>query len=118
MFDPMGTLVAADLTDVRDLANWDSVKALLTQALDVGGMTVIGDWGHAFEPHGHTWVWILAESHMAVHTYPEHDYMALDVFTCGKEGDPLAVVNMVARLLSATVSVSSIDRGIHKHAPA
>lgn len=46
---------------------------------------------HRFAGGGVTGFLLLAESHIALHSYPEHGYLALDLFSCGN-GDPLAAV--------------------------
>jgi S-adenosylmethionine decarboxylase len=47
------------------------------------GAHVINRVSHGFEPTGVSAVLLLAESHLTVHTWPEHAYVAVDVFTCG-----------------------------------
>lgn len=44
--------------------------------------TIVGEAKYKFEPYGLTITLLLAESHIAVHTWPEHGYVALDLFTC------------------------------------
>lgn len=51
------------------------------------GFTIVGQTEHAFTPHGLTFVILLAESHISVHTYPEDNYADIDCFTCGNQ-DP------------------------------
>lgn len=48
-----------------------------------GGATVVKSMIHEFSPHGLSGVVVISESHIAVHTWPELDYVALDIFTCG-----------------------------------
>ncbi len=49
-------------------------------------MLVVGQRFHQFEPAGVTGVVLLAESHVAVHTWPEHRYVTLDVYVCNHTG--------------------------------
>jgi S-adenosylmethionine decarboxylase proenzyme len=44
---------------------------------------------HKFPIQGITGVILLAESHIAIHTWPEYDYMAVDIFSCGKQTKPI-----------------------------
>ncbi len=46
-------------------------------------LTLLQLTSHQFEPHGVTAVGLLSESHFSVHTWPEHGYVAIDIFTCG-----------------------------------
>jgi len=50
-------------------------------------LTVIKKSSHDFEPHGQTIVFILGESHFSLHTYPEHNYVTLDVYICSMAVD-------------------------------
>ena len=55
---------------------------------------------------------LLAESHMAVHTYPEKNFIALDIFTCGNEGEPYSVVDYFREKLDVvSYSINIIPRG-------
>ena len=45
---------------------------------------------HRFQPHGLTALGLLAESHISLHTWPEHQCVMIDLFTCGQQCDPAA----------------------------
>lgn len=63
-------------------------------------------------PAGVTGFVLLAESHIALHTYPEHSFAGVDVFTCGVAGDPQAVLRMFQeRLAPARVRAIEHARG-------
>ena len=70
-----------------------SERILLASARAMGA-TVIEARFHAFAPHGVSGVVVIAESHLTVHTWPEHGYAAVDIFSCG----PLDLVAGVAVL--------------------
>jgi len=71
----------------------------MTIAAKEAGATVLGRHMHYFgEESGVTGVVILAESHISVHTWPEHNYAAFDVFVCG-EADPKLAIAALKRLL-------------------
>ena len=85
------------------LSVWPGDTAVLEhcdKAIAESGMTVICSTVKRFDPHGVTAVWILAESHFSVHTYPEHGYLSADCYTCGTEGDPAAAMDALRRSLS------------------
>ncbi len=75
------------------------------------GLTVLKYQTHRFSPHGMTMVILLAESHAALHTYPERGQLYVDVFTCGKQ-DPADVVTGFASLLpeGCILSSQSVER--------
>jgi S-adenosylmethionine decarboxylase len=65
------------------LADPEVVSAAMRRAIERAGLTLLDQTVHAFAPHGVTGVALLAESHLAVHTWPEHGYAAVDLFSCG-----------------------------------
>lgn len=60
----------------------ESERILLAAAAAMGATVISYDF-HAFSPHGVSGVVVIAESHLTVHTWPEHGYAAVDVFSCG-----------------------------------
>jgi len=61
-------------------------KAMQEAALKAGA-TIVESVFHRFLPHGVSGVVVISESHLAIHTWPEHGYAAIDFFTCGEEID-------------------------------
>ena len=47
----------------------------------MGRATIVRDVFHQFSPHGISGVVVIAESHLAIHTWPEHGYAAVDLFS-------------------------------------
>ncbi len=88
-------------------------NALLTAARE-SGATIISSSFHEFEPQGVSGVVIIAESHFTVHAWPEHDYAAVDIFTCGDNINlEVAVGSMKTSFDAENVVVSSDqNRGI------
>jgi S-adenosylmethionine decarboxylase len=70
-----------------------------TDALQQSGHTVLSAAEHVFEPQGLTMVWLLAESHCALHTYPEHAAAYVQISSCSKE----KYDNFIAALQGVTV---------------
>ena len=60
-----------------------ALKQLLLEAVRRGQGTIVTDVFHTFNPHGVSGVIVIAESHVAIHTWPEHGYAAVDIFSCG-----------------------------------
>lgn len=62
----------------------DSVvlKSKLEDFLRKSEFTILGFIDHQFSPQGYTCVWLLSESHLAVHTYPEHDKSYVELTSC------------------------------------
>jgi len=82
----LGTQLLADLYECKPerLGDPEAICNLMLEAARLAGATVIAHSFHRFEPHGVSGVIVLAESHFAIHTWPEHNYAALDLFTCGQ----------------------------------
>ncbi len=76
------------------------IKETLIQAVEAGGATLIDLCVHQFSPHGVTATATLAESHIAIHTWPEYGYFAADLFFCGA-GDPHKAMKTIERNLEA-----------------
>jgi S-adenosylmethionine decarboxylase proenzyme len=64
------------------------IKSLMEQAALFSGATIIDSRFHRFNPYGISGVVIIAESHFAIHTWPEFNYASIDIYTCGTTVDP------------------------------
>ncbi len=89
----------------------DSEQFLLQAAAEMQA-TVVNSNFHAFSPYGVSGVVIIQESHLTIHTWPEHRYAAIDIFTCG----PLQLEKGVAYLQHAFQAERhwqrELDRGL------
>ena len=85
----------------------------LTRACEIAGATIVDRRGHHFSPYGVTAVVVIAESHLAVHTWPEYKYAAVDLFTCGTSVDTWKAFEHVKSSFGATrVELTEMPRGI------
>ena len=100
--------------DSQFLADEQKMEKAFLEAARVSRATVLGSNFHSFEPQGVSGFVIIAESHFSVHTWPEHDYAAVDIFTCGDKIDFKAAVDSLTLSLQAGGSVISslMNRGI------
>ncbi|MBT8374710.1 MAG: adenosylmethionine decarboxylase, partial [Deltaproteobacteria bacterium] len=96
------------------LLDKDEVEKALLKAAKDSGATIVHSSFHNFEPQGVSGVVIIAESHFTIHAWPEHDYAAVDIFTCGDSIDlDTALDSLETSLGSQNVVVSSDqNRGI------
>ena len=89
------------------------LKGVLLKAANEAGATVLGESFHQFNPHGVSGVVIIAESHIFIHTWPEHGYAAIDIFTCGDSVRPeRAAEVLISKLGAKSHSMMEIQRGI------
>lgn len=104
--------------DPAALDDLDGVRGALEQACHDIGATALQVVAHRFAPQGVTATVVIAESHLAIHTWPEHGYAAVDFFTCG-DLDPRPGLPALHRALAARAQrVEEIARGIDAHVQA
>jgi S-adenosylmethionine decarboxylase proenzyme len=88
------------------------LKELLLEAVRRGGGTIVTEVFHTFNPHGVSGVIVIAESHVAIHTWPEHSYAAVDIFSCGTKLDHASIRDWIAAGLGAAdVECRQLMRG-------
>lgn len=98
----------AELLDDHNL-----IRNRLRETTERFGLTLLDIVSNKFEPQGVTAVGLLAESHMSIHTWPEHGYAAIDIFTCGLDQTLKAACRFIAESLEATEStVLRLQRGV------
>lgn len=68
-----------------DLHNLNIIKEKMKNVARLAQLNVIKNDFHVFDKYGLTGFYILSESHLAFHTWPEHKYIAIDLFTCGTQ---------------------------------
>jgi len=79
------------------LKDTKSIQKILNEVVVEAKLTKVGETYHQFEPFGATGVILLAESHISVHTWPERSMVAVDVFTCGSEGDAVLAFDILTK---------------------
>ena len=98
--------------DSKRLNDISFIKETMLAAAKKSGATVLGESFHQFSPQGVSGVIIIAESHLTIHTWPEHGYAGADIFTCGTRVKPeKAAEVIIARLKPRTHSIIKLDRG-------
>lgn len=110
----LGRHILADTHDCDPavLDDEEAIRSCLLEAARRCGATIVSHCFHRFSPHGVSGVVVIAESHLAMHTWPEHDYAALDLFTCGNSLDPdLCLAYVQDALRSQHYSTSYLLRG-------
>jgi S-adenosylmethionine decarboxylase len=89
------------------------IERAITETIAACDATLLDLRVYPFTPIGVTGVAILAESHVMIHTWPEHGYAAVDVFTCGQHTDPSKAVPVLRKYFQPErVQVMEMNRGI------
>jgi len=113
--DALGRHVLAELFGCKAemLNNADAIRDAMVAAARSAGAEVVGEFFHRFSPHGVSGVVVISESHLTIHTWPEHGYAAADVFTCGSRVDPwVACKHLVSALGATTMTATEARRGV------
>ena len=69
--------------DYEKLNDESFLRCSLNRAAKLAKATILNLISNKFEPQGVTAIALLAESHISIHTWPESNYSAVDIFTCG-----------------------------------
>lgn len=95
------------LNDIRQ------VEYHMKEAAIVAGSTIVQSVFHFFNPQGVSGTVVIAESHLAIHTWPEYGYAAIDIFTCGEEVNPWAAYRYLKEALQSQYdTVKAMERGL------
>ncbi len=111
----LGRHVLAELYGCRrDVLNdVKKVQELMVAAAIKAGAEIREVAFHKFSPQGVSGVVVISESHLAVHTWPEYGYAAVDVFTCGERVDPRTAADyLVEGFSAASFTTQEIQRGV------
>ncbi len=81
----------------------ESLRALCLEITKAAGLTIVGDSFYQFEPQGVTGTVLLAESHLAIHTWPEHGFVTVDVYVCNYQSDNSAKAEALFSALKAAL---------------
>jgi len=113
-FNTDGSLISIDLwgSELEVLNDPSFLGHQAQLAAEKANMQVLAISIVPFKPQGLSLALILGESHLTIHTSPEHQYAAIDVFTCGK-GDPMvAAIYLLEVLKPIDFSIKKSERGV------
>ena len=97
--------------DCKKLNDESFLRCSLNRAAKLAKATVLTLISNKFEPQGVTAIALLAESHISIHTWPESNYCAIDIFTCGYNMLPeLASQYLINVLKAEEYSLRIIER--------
>jgi S-adenosylmethionine decarboxylase len=97
--------------DPEKLNDESFLRCTLNRAAKLAKATVLHLISNKFEPQGVTAIALLAESHISIHTWPESNYSAVDIFTCGQNMMPeLASQYLIESLMAEEHSLRLIER--------
>lgn len=96
-----------------DLDDDGFLMGTLERAAEDVGARVVRKVTQRFSPQGVSIILILAETHLSIHTWPEHGYAAVDIFVCGEGKDPGVAWNVIREALKpSSFRVNEITRTV------
>lgn len=107
-----GTHVLAEFYEVTFPA-FDrlALEKVIEEACTVGNAQIIQQETATFTNGGYTLFALLKESHLSIHTYPEHQAIFLDVFTCGKSAPEKIIEALAEYYQPASIELQTVERG-------
>ena len=114
----LGTHLLVDLRECNPeiLKSLEKVRSIMVSAAKDAKATIVDVSFHEFNPFGISGVVVIAESHLTIHTWPEYDYAAVDIFTCGDIIKPeVAASYLIKEFGCKNPSIVEIKRGILSH---
>ncbi len=94
------------------LCDEQQISHYLTEAAHLAGATILQSHFHSFGVHdGVTGVLLLSESHMSIHTWPEHQFAAIDIFMCGAHRIQQALTYLETVFVSESCQWQLYERG-------
>jgi S-adenosylmethionine decarboxylase len=88
-----------DITNTPLLNNVEELKKMLKQICKKYDYSILGELNHTFTPQGCTILYLLSESHLSIHTFPEKKYLAFDLYTCRQYEDDSDYIKIYESLI-------------------
>ena len=118
-FDYAGIHLLAEFWFSRIIEDSKKIERILLGAVKQSRNTPLSIKIHKFSPQGLTGVVLLAESHIAIHAWPEINYIAIDIFTCGKKSSPYKALEYLKKKFQPKrVNILRVKRGIMNPSPS
>ncbi len=107
-----GTHILVDMWGAKNLTDEKEIGEILKKSAINAKATILNSYMHRFEPHGVSGVVVLAESHISIHTWPEEEYCAIDIFMCGGHDPHLAIKVLQDYFIPKKIDIKSYKRGV------
>jgi S-adenosylmethionine decarboxylase proenzyme len=111
---PLGKHLLAEFIGCNgcDLDSVEDIQKEMENAAIKAECHIVQSVFHHFSPIGVSGVVVISESHLTIHTWPEYDYAAVDIFTCGDDVDPKVALDYLKNVFEVDkMIVKEIDRG-------
>lgn len=108
----LGRHLIFDLWGCVNLNSARIIEEAMLEAVKACGATLLESRTRVFSPQGVSGFVLLSESHISIHTWPEHKYAAVDIFTCGERVIPYNALPVFRKFLKPKhVEIVDVKRG-------
>lgn len=109
----LGKHIILELNDCATdlLKDPKSIQSIMEATALAMGATIVTSNFHHFSPLGVSGVVIIMESHLTIHTWPEYNYAAVDIFTCGILDFEKGIELLTKELDAKEVQMKDFERG-------
>lgn len=99
-----------DLNGVSSDLIYDNTRltTLCDEVMKKIQVKIINKAAHEFQPHGLTLLYLLSESHFSLHTWPEHNKMRMDFFSCQSDRKSAPIVQYVQHAFGESASITTL----------
>lgn len=107
-FENAGKHLICDFKDIKNLEVLNDLTALKTMCQKICNThkyIVLGELAHTFHPEGISILYLLSESHMSIHTFPEKRFISFDLYTCRQyenDNEYMDIYNTIVEWLDAS----------------
>jgi S-adenosylmethionine decarboxylase proenzyme len=109
----LGRHLIIEMFEAQNLNDAELLETALKETVDAIQGTLLDCRVVQFPVHGVTGVAIISESHVAVHTWPEYGYAAVDIFTCNMDVDMQPGIDVMTKHFApGRIDVREVPRGI------
>jgi len=106
-----GIHILLDFFGAKNINSLKFVRKSLTEATKASKFTLIKVDLHKFSPQGVSGIAIIAESHISIHTWPEYEFAAIDIFICGGKDAKPAIKSLKKAFKPKKIILNEILRG-------
>ena len=110
-YESSGKHMICDFKGIQNtdlLNNGDELNTLLKKICKDYDFQILSEMQHNFQPIGCSILFLLSESHLSIHTFPEKNHMSFDIYTCRQYEDNKAYDEIYSLL------IKSLDASVHK----
>ncbi|MCK4810327.1 MAG: adenosylmethionine decarboxylase [Candidatus Omnitrophica bacterium] len=108
-----GIHLIVEVWKAKNLSSLPKIRKILKDAVKACGATLLKIDLHKFSPYGGiSGVALIAESHLSIHSWPEYQYAALDIFVCGEVNPYNAIPVIKKGFETEKIQIVEVKRGI------